>query len=46
MRRLGERLDKLGGFALMQKVCDNVRKTEYETAAIDNAWHGVGTWFA
>src|SRR5262245_32847144 len=47
IRRLGERLDQLGGFTLMQAVAERVAGSSgRRLCIIDHAFDGVGTWVA
>jgi hypothetical protein len=46
IRRLGERLNQLGGFTLMQAVAERVGSTGRRLTIIDHAFSGVGNWVA
>lgn len=47
-RAIGDRLHEIGGFTLMQEVCDVTRKTLGPACAggaeLEVAWHGIGAW--
>ncbi|MBN2047496.1 MAG: hypothetical protein JW750_06625 [Anaerolineaceae bacterium] len=45
-REIGERLDELGGFELMEMACHQVRKKLSRQLAdhLEYAWAGIGRW--
>jgi hypothetical protein len=41
-REIGERLNALGGFTLMQWACQQFHR--YDGSSLERVWHGIGQW--
>jgi hypothetical protein len=41
-RELGEELNRISGFSLMQYVCDSM--PDYDIRLLECAWDGIGDW--
>nr|WP_295834779.1 hypothetical protein [uncultured Azospirillum sp.] len=48
IRRIGERIDALGGTGVMVDIWDDLDRTagHHASTAVDHAWRGIGGWAA